>query len=401
MTFSLVLWALVWGGIFTGPENLAPFPSIHDRWAFLQAVRALFPIAAGYVCLLWALAARARFRFGWTAPGLLVFYGGLGFIASVAFSPDPWTAVYWCSAYLAPLFVCWFVIERPEPLPILRAVLRANHAIIVFLLAVVLPEAVRYGFGRSTRTMFYRMPFGLGDVRANGVGRYAVIVLILALVGLTASRSVKRLLWLVPAVPALFVLMQTQSRTALLGLAVAGMLFVVASGLNLRFLLVGPVAAYAVWVSAFTWRAKGELGALVFLTGRETTWQKGLVKIGESPFFGWGFHADRLLLNSEHMHNSYLHAAIQAGLPGAVLFVAALAVLWAFLWRSGVLRRIRTAGDVDRTLLIQSVLILGFLSARSFFESTAAFFGVDLLLVVPAVCYLYQWALENPAPEKA
>jgi len=45
------------------------------------------------------------------------------------------------------------------------------------------------------------------------------------------------------------------------------------------------------------------------------------------------------------------------------------------------------------------VLILGFLSARSVFESTAAFYGVDLLLFVPAVCFLYQWALENPAPE--
>ncbi|HSA94596.1 MAG TPA: O-antigen ligase family protein, partial [Acidobacteriota bacterium] len=141
--------------------------------------------------------------------------------------------------------------------------------------------------------------------------------------------------------------------------------------------------------------------ALVFLTGRETTWQKGLVKIGESPFFGWGFHADRLLLNAEHMHNSYLHAAIQAGIPGALFFIAALAVLWTFLWRNGVLRRIRRAGDDDRTLLIQSVLILGFLTARSFFESTAAFFGVDLLLFVPAVCYLYQWALENPASEEA
>jgi hypothetical protein len=396
---SLVLWALVWAGMFTGLYNLVPFPSIHDRLALLQGVRALFPVVATYVCLLWALAARARYRFGWTALGLLACYGVLGFVSSIAFSPDPWTAVYWCSAYLSPLLVCWFVIERPEPLPVLRAILRANNAIIVLLLLAVLPQAVRYGFGRSARYMFYMMPFGLGEVRANGVGRYAVIVLILALVSLTTSRALKRLIWLAFAVPSLFVLMQTQSRTALLGLAVAGMLFVIVRGVNLRFLLAGPVAAYAIWISGFTWRAKGDLGALVFLTGRESTWQKGLDKIGESPFFGWGFHADRLLLDSEHMHNSYLHAAIQAGIPGALLFIAAIAVLWAFLWRSGVLGRIRAAGDGDRTLLTQSVLILGFLSARSVFESTAAFYGVDLLLFVPAVCYLYQWALENPAPE--
>jgi len=395
---SLVLWALVWAGMFTGLYNLVPFPSIHDRLAFVQGVRAFFPVAAAYVCLLWALAARARFRFAWTALGFLAYYGGLGFVSSIAFSPDPWTAVYWCSVFLSPLLVGWFVIERPEPLPVLRAILRANNAIIVLLLLAVLPQAVRYGFGRSARYMFYMMPFGLGEVRANGVGRYAVIVLILALVSLTTSRALKRLIWLVFAVPSLFVLMQTQSRTALLGLAVAGMLFVVVRGVNLRFLLAGPVAAYAIWISGFTWRAKGDLGSLVFLTGRETTWRKGLAWIADSPFFGWGFHADRLLLDSEHMHNSFLHAAIQSGIPGALLFTAAIVALWAYLGRSGVLRRIRQAGDEDRTLLTQAVLILGFLSVRTFFESTAAFYGVDLLLFVPAVCYLYQWALENPAP---
>jgi O-antigen ligase len=397
--FSLALWALVWGGMFTGIYNLVPFPSVHDRLALVQGLRALLPVAAAYIALLWALAARARYRFGWTTLGFMTYYGLLGFVSSIALSPDPTTAVYWCSAYLSPLLVAWFVIERPEPLPVLRALLRFNNAVIALLLLAVLPEAVRFGFGRSTRSMIYMMPFGLGEVRANGVGRYAVVVLIIAFVTLATSRSAKRLFWLLLAPPALFVLMQTQSRSALLGLAVAGMLFVIVRGFSLRFLVAGPVAAYAIWVSGFTWRARGDLGSLVFLTGRESTWQKGLAKIGESPFFGWGFHADRLLLDSEHMHNSYLHAAIQAGVGGALLFAAAVVVLWAFLWRSGVLRRVRTALAEDRSLLTQAVLILGFLSARSVFESTAAFYGIDLLLFVPSVAYLSQWALENPATE--
>jgi O-antigen ligase len=397
--FALVLWALVWGGMFTGIYNLVPLPSIHDRLAFIQGFRALFPVVAAYVCLLWALAARARYRFGWTALGFLAYYGLLGFVSSIALSPDPTTAVYWCSVYLSPLLVAWFVIERPEPLPVLRAFLRVNNALVVLLLLAVLPEAFRFGFGRATRYMIYMMPFGLGGVRANGVGRYAVVVLIIAFVTLATSRSAKRLAWLPLAPPALFILMQTQSRSALLGLAVAGMLFVFVRGFSLRFLVAGPVAAYAIWVSGFTWRAKGDIGSLLFLTGRESTWQKGLARIAESPVFGWGFHADRLLLNSEHMHNSYLHAAIQAGVGGALLFAAAIVVLWGFLWKSGVLRRVRSAAAEDRSLLTQSILILGFLSARSIFESTAAFYGVDLLLFVPAVAYLYQWALENPVPE--
>ncbi len=399
MIFSLVLWGLVWGGMFTGPYNLVPFPSIHDRLALFQGLRALLPVAAAYIALLWALASRARFRFGATTLGLLTFYGGLGLVASIFLSPDTPTALYWATVYLAPLLVVWFVIERPEPLPVLRAILRANNAIVIFLMLAVLPEAARFGFGQAVRREIYMMPFGLGEVRANGVGRYAIVVLIIAGVSLVTSHSKTRLAWLPLVVPAVFILMQTQSRSSLLGLAVASMLFVLIRGVNLRFLVAGPVAAYVIWVSGVTWRAKGVLGSLVFLTGRQSTWQKGLARIGESPVLGWGFHADRLLLDSEHMHNSYLHAAIQAGIGGALLFAAAVVVLWAFLWRGGVLGRIRTAAEPDQAFLMQSVLILGFLTARSVFESTAAFYGVDLLLFVPAVCYVYQWALENPVPE--
>lgn len=396
MILSLVLWAMVWGGMFTGIYNLTPLPSIHDPLAFFQGARALLPVMAAYSCLLWALASRTRFRFGGTSLGFLFYYSALGLLSSVFFSPDKVTAVYWGSAYLAPLLATWFIVERPEPLPILRTILRLNGAIIVCLMLAVLPEAYRFGFGRATRFQIYTLPFGLGEVRGNGVGRYALIVLIIAFVNLAAVRGKKRLLWLPLILPALFLLMQTQSRSSLLGLAVASMLFVLIRGINLRFLVAGPVAAYAIWVSGFTWRARGELSSLVFLTGRDNTWQKGLAQIKLSPFFGWGFHADRLLLDSEHMHNSYLHAGIHAGVIGALLFAAAVAVLWAFLGKSGVIRRIRTVEGPDQALLMQSVLVLGFLSARSFFESTAAFYGVDLLLLVPAVAYIYQWAFDNP-----
>jgi O-antigen ligase len=396
---SLVLWFMAWGGVFTGIYNLTPLPSIHDPLAFFQGARALLPVMAAYFCLLWALASKARFRFDGTSLGFLFYYSGLGMLSSVFYSPDKLTALYWGSAYLAPLLVIWFITERPDPLSILRTILRSNAAIIIVLMLAVLPEAARFGFGRAARFEIYLLPFGLGEVRANGVGRYALIVLIVAFVNLATASGKKRLFWLPLTVPALFILMQTQSRSALLGLAVASMLFVLIRGINLRFLVAGPVAAYAIWVSGFTWRAKGALSSLVFLTGRDNTWQKGLVRIKQSPFFGWGFHADRLLLDSEHMHNSYLHAGIQAGLIGTLLFAAAVAVLWAFLWKSGVIRRIRTVEGPDQALLMQSVLILGFLSARSFFESTAAFYGVDLLLFVPATCFIYQWALENPVQE--
>lgn len=396
MILSLALWLMVWGGTFSGIYNLMPLPSVNDPLALFQGGRALLPVMAAYFCLLWAMATRARYRFGWTSPGFLVAYAALGFLSSIFFSPDKVTSLYWATVYIAPLLVAWFITDRPEPLAILRRILHLNAAIVVLLMVVVLPEALRHGFGQATRFQSYMLPFGLGEIRANGVGRYALVVLIIAFVNLVTMPGKNRLLWLPPMIPALFLLMESQSRTSLLGLAVAGMLFVFIKGVNLRFLVAGPVAAYVIWISGFTWRARGDIGSLVLLTGRDNTWQKGLIQIGHSPFFGWGFHADRLLLDSEHMHNSYLHAAIQTGTIGALLFAAAVVVLWVFVFRSGVLRRIRSAGSPDQTLLMQSVLILGFLTARSFFESTAAFYGVDLLLFVPAVAYIYQWVFENP-----
>jgi len=39
------------------------------------------------------------------------------------------------------------------------------------------------------------------------------------------------------------------------------------------------------------------------------------------------------------------------------------------------------------------------LTARSFFESTAAFFGVDLLLLVPTMAYLYGWVHKEDLEE--
>jgi O-antigen ligase len=107
-----------------------------------------------------------------------------------------------------------------------------------------------------------------------------------------------------------------------------------------------------------------------------------------SPFLGWGFNADRIMLNGAHMHNSYLHAAIQEGLIGMVLFLSAILAIWALMIWKNVFRVAQDLRGVNQILLMDSVLIVAFLTSRSFFESTAAFFGVDLLLIVPAMAFI-------------
>lgn len=100
---------------------------------------------------------------------------------------------------------------------------------------------------------------------------------------------------------------------------------------------------------------------------------------------GLGFNADRLALGG-HMHNSYLHALVQTGVLGTIPFVIALLYAWALLWRLSLnLDRIPLA---QKHLVIQVAGILAFLSFRTIFESTGAFFGVDWLFLAPVFLYL-------------
>jgi O-antigen ligase len=250
---------------------------------------------------------------------------------------------------------------------------------------------LRVGGSDERFSQFYRLPFSLGDMRANGVGRFALVTIIIAFTYLICRRGKQKVVWGLLLMPALFMLAQTRSRTSLLGLAIAGVLLVLILGVDLRFLFIAPAATYLVYLSGIKWRLHGHVEKLMFLTGRDYTWRKGLAQIEHSPFLGWGFHADRLMLNSEHMHNSYLHSAIHAGVLGAGLFLAAIIAVWVMILRSDLMKRIRRVEGPDLPLLMQSILIIGFLTGRSFFESTAAFYGVDLLLLVPAMGYIWVW----------
>jgi len=395
MIFTDILWLLVWGGMFTGIYNLQG-RGLSDPLSLFQAARALFPLVAVYLSLMWMMAKRPGFSFLRMPAGFLFAYFVVGAVSSVFLSPNRLTALYWACEYVAPLLVVWVAMERPDPLGGLRKLLYMNNIIAVLIFAAIVPDVLRIGGSDERFSRFYRLPFNLGDMRANGVGRFALVTIIIAFTYLICRRGKGKIVWGVLLMPALFMLAQTRSRTSLLGLAIAGVLLVVILGVDLRFLVIGPAATYLIYLSGIKWRLHGHVEKIMFLTGRDYTWRKGLAQIGHSPFVGWGFHADRLMLDSEHMHNSYLHSAIHAGLFGAGLFLAAIIGIWILILRSGLLKRIRRVEGPDLPLLMQSVLIIGFLTGRSFFESTAAFYGVDLLLLVPAIAYVWMWVQENP-----
>ena len=388
MTYAAFLWGLVWGGMFTGLYNATDVLMRKSALNYFQGLRAFLPLVAAYLCLVWLLAKRPKFPFAGSPLGLLFGYCFVGLISSLFLSPVVVSSMYWLGLYIAPLLVIWFCLEKKEALAFLRLIMSLNYAFFFFLTLIIMPEALRIGWGRVPPFQQYTLPFGLGTQRTNGAGRFALVVIIVCGIRFLTTRNRIRLLWLVLLAPAFFLLLQTQSRTALLGLAVTAILLVFLLGVDWRYLFFGPIMAAGAYVSGFKLRAHGQMNNLIGLTGRETTWQKGIEQIQNSPFLGWGFNADRILLNAEHMHNSYLHAALHAGLIGAFFFAATFVSLWVVIIRSRLIFRAREIQGPDRPFLFEAILIIGFLTARGFFESTGAFYGVDLLLFVPAAAYI-------------
>ena len=388
MTYAAFLWGLVWGGMFTGLYNATDVLMRKSALNYFQGLRAFLPLVAAYLCLIWLLAKRPKFPFAGSPLGLLFGYCFVGLISSLFLSPVVVSSMYWLGLYIAPLLVIWFCLEKKEALAFLRLIMSLNYAFFFFLTLIIMPEALRIGWGRVPPFQQYTLPFGLGTQRTNGAGRFALVVIIVCGIRFLTTRNRIRLLWLVLLAPAFFLLLQTQSRTALLGLAVTAILLVFLLGVDWRYLFFGPIMAAGAYVSGFKLRAHGQMNNLIGLTGRETTWQKGIEQIQNSPFLGWGFNADRILLNAEHMHNSYLHAALHAGLIGAFFFAATFVSLWVVIIRSRLIFRAREIQGPDRPFLFEAILIIGFLTARGFFESTGAFYGVDLLLFAPAAAYI-------------
>ena len=62
---------------------------------------------------------------------------------------------------------------------------------------------------------------------------------------------------------------------------------------------------------------------------------------------------------------------------------------------NNLLTSVRHVQGSDQALLIESLIFLAFLTFRTLVESTGAFYGVDLLMLVPLIGYIQWWNKEN------
>jgi len=396
---SLVLWALVWGGMYSDISRFRVESLVAGPLTFVFALRPFMPLLA--LTLSFVLLARTR-RVSLTlerGPFLLLILYGLSGGIFFFLSPEPFVSLYWAALFLSPPLVVWTLVNVEDPDRRLRVLMNVNAAVVLTMVAFYIAGPLWPILHGAPNPRLYKLPFGLGIQTANGVGRFAGIAALIALSRLTRTRWAPGILWMAALAGSVAAIALSESRTSILGF-LAGALLIIVLNRKFGWLIIGaPGLTFLLYKSWFVWRFGGSLENAFLMSGREVTWKKALSLSLQFPIVGHGFHADRLMLEGEHVHMAYLHSLIQTGVFGAALFCGALVGIWLVVGRQHLFRRACAAPGADNVRLTESIAILGFLSARSFFESTAAFYGVDLLLLVPVLAYLQFWCRNNPGPD--
>lgn len=394
---------------------------LNSAWsAFLQldvlsvnALRAAVPIvgllAGGF--FLWRLRPRiSRSAIERSLPLLLLGgFGLIGIAAGLLRSPDTVLALYWGVAYLGPLVAALLFVSEGsllEARDLFHLTLVIVASIATVLLAYFAYEAqlfqalVDLNLSR-VGTTYGDAPIQALTINANGTGRFAALTLLVATSSLLTARSwVGRVLSVAAIVGFGTLLVFTQSRGAILGSLVGLVLLL---GLHKGWkrtaatfggLFVAGVLFFRQEILSYLTR--GNWTNVFTLTGRTRIWEGLWPHILESPFFGWGFWADRLLIDEE-AHSALMGALVTSGVVGTLLFVAAWAVVWWFVIEDGLGSRFEWLGEVDRNAAVLATAILGFLTVRSIPESTGTYFGVDLLVLVPVMGFLYSLRARSTA----
>jgi O-antigen ligase len=400
MVVSVILWLMLWGGYNTGIGLvLAPgFPA--SKLELIHGVRAFLPIVAAWLAFLLVIPKGGFKARAFAGPlGLLALFTVMGLLSSGLLSRDPLPALYWAAMYGSVLVVVMAIASDADAVTCLTGVLTMNWVIAIAILAGLL--AAIPSFGGKALMPTWGSPFGVmaynGDVaahgqilgmastRSTGLGRYAAVAGLVALARLWQKGKWRTPVWLSVLAVSLGALVLAQARTEILGFLAGGILIlalrkrrrvVLLGGGALVFLLLGLVGFFN---DLWTFGTRGQ-GFDPTLTGRTTAWQEGLSAIEHSPWVGLGFQADRYYLNGQHVHDAVLHALMQAGVLGAIPYVAAYALAWFLvicLYKS----------PLSSRLPDELPGILAFFTVMSITESTA-YYSANWLFIAPVLAFV-------------
>lgn len=429
----VVLWVMLWAGLQSASLKAVINPA--NPVIFLHGVRGLLPFMAASVAIVIICYKLFRQRprgFPLVGPlGFTVVYGLIGLVAAFL-SPNIWVAIRWVLLYLSVPVVLWAIAWRAPSRESISALVKLNWLLIMTAFAALFIIAlIKFDLSSillSHTSLWKCEPLGSwhsltsGVLRSTGVGRFAAITAIISFSLLWRPNNWRAIWFLIFYLSVVF-MMTTGARTSLLGFFGAVPLIAMLHG-GKKAVIIGAIGlavlAPAAWFaevpqtfaqtcilreydvtgiayleirtpetlvnfgyldSKLSFLPKGFLR----LTGRTSIWATGWEFVKLSPFLGYGFHADRLVMGT-HMHNAIMHALIQTGIIGTIPFVAALVVGWVLVYKNS--RKLNHLPETHKHLVIQTIGILLFLSVRGIPESTGAFYGIDWLLLAPVLFYL-------------
>ncbi len=418
------LWLMVWMGYNTEIGRLSEpgFPT--GFFDLVHGIRSLFPFIAAFMAGIIML--KRGSILGWPVKGsvgLVALYTLIGVISSALLSPDPSTSLYWVAEYGCAIVVLWAILTEADPLPSLSRLLTVNWfmvavATIGLLVALSLfadvflaPSDVNpLGAVAFTGEVAYSGQFlDMPSTRNTGFGRFATLAVLICIARLWQGKAKAKLMWVL-LLPCLLAVVLSQARTAVLAL-IAGILvlfwvqrrskLVMLAGIVSALILMGLTGFFSAFWGYFT---KGQAFDPT-LSGRTAVWGEGWALFMQSPLMGFGFLADRLLLDklapghATDVHNALLHALIQAGLVGTVPLVVAFLLAWKLSLRC--CRNRRLPGQLS--LPIEVPALLAYVTVASITESTFTLYSVPWLILAPCLAYSQlvarrQRAVEVPHP---
>jgi O-antigen ligase len=313
------------------PHGIAPLASIAGLFA------------AGIVACRGAGALR-RLKFFAIVLGALVLWG----LASAAWSVDPRHSMVEAGR-LAGLFLAGLMLVAA--CPVLAAPRRLMAVFGIGLaLALVVAEVQMASDGWLSRPFFQR---GFWPPQLN---QLSITLAVLAL-PLGAALAARRRIVLGLAVPlvlaaAIFSLVGTGAKaTIVLGLVFAGIIYRAPARVARAMAL---ISAFVIVTAPLTFARLASVPAVIAAAERLKTsaWHRLLIwsfagdRIAERPFYGWGLDASRAIPGGQqflhpgetwlpvHPHNAAIQLWVELGVPGAVLFVLIVALLWLALARA-------------------------------------------------------------------
>lgn len=128
------MWTLLWAGYNAAPDLLFDPRLMTTAGAFIQGIRAYFPILGGWVALIVIMTRINRLAPWISGPlGWLFFYSIVGLASSLFVSSNASYATFFGCTYLSIVLMLVAIVMVPNPLPDLRHVMTFTWLVSVFI----------------------------------------------------------------------------------------------------------------------------------------------------------------------------------------------------------------------------------------------------------------------------